>query len=243
MLCFTFCNCAYAHIPCECYHSPEECTCFIQLGDQGKAVEGIIHELQKQGYLGKLRKKAEFTAEVRQAVVQFQEEHDLECNGYMDDETLSVLLTGSMSEIESAYGFVPTDGGRKYHSNPYCCSMDYPRRISCVNARILGIVPCLKCSRDGYKPYSETDEIHYIARTRDLADDYNTIENVKSDSISSEDNTVEQNSIYIGNQNSHVFHFNFCSAVDHMSEKNLVVFHSREEAMEEGYTPCSRCQP
>ena len=48
---------------------------------------------------------------------------------------------------------------------------------------------------------------------------------------------------YIGNRNSHVFHLPSCSGVATMSEKNKVVFTSREEAVEQGYTPCSKCEP
>lgn len=48
---------------------------------------------------------------------------------------------------------------------------------------------------------------------------------------------------YIGNKNSHVFHYAECSGVKSMSEKNKVRFVTREEAVEAGYTPCSQCNP
>ena len=48
---------------------------------------------------------------------------------------------------------------------------------------------------------------------------------------------------YIGNKNSHVFHLPNCSGVINMSEKNKVRFSDREEALEQGYTPCSMCEP
>ena len=48
---------------------------------------------------------------------------------------------------------------------------------------------------------------------------------------------------YVGNKNSHVFHLPTCSGVQSMSEKNKVAFSTREEAVEEGYTPCSMCEP
>lgn len=49
---------------------------------------------------------------------------------------------------------------------------------------------------------------------------------------------------YILNTNSHVFHLPDCSGVSSMSEKNKEEFHgSREELIEDGYKPCSRCNP
>jgi len=40
---------AYAHIPCVCDNLPDQCTCFIQLGDKGYAVERIVARLKKIG--------------------------------------------------------------------------------------------------------------------------------------------------------------------------------------------------
>lgn len=49
---------------------------------------------------------------------------------------------------------------------------------------------------------------------------------------------------YILNTNSHVFHLPDCSGVSSMSEKNKEEFHgSRDELIEDGYKPCSRCNP
>lgn len=46
---------------------------------------------------------------------------------------------------------------------------------------------------------------------------------------------------YIGNRNSHVFHLPSCSSLP--AEKNRVYFDSREAAIEAGYRPCKRCNP
>ena len=48
---------------------------------------------------------------------------------------------------------------------------------------------------------------------------------------------------YIGNKNSHIFHYSSCSGVQTMSEKNKVIFRTREDAVAAGYTPCSVCEP
>jgi competence protein ComEC len=52
-----------------------------------------------------------------------------------------------------------------------------------------------------------------------------------------EDNTPVTH--YVGNRNSHVLHLPTCTGLP--AEKNQVVFSTYEEALEAGYTPCSRC--
>lgn len=55
--------------------------------------------------------------------------------------------------------------------------------------------------------------------------------------------TEEQNTVgtYIGNVNSRVFHLPDCSGLP--LEKNRVYFENRSDAVDAGYTPCSRCKP
>lgn len=48
---------------------------------------------------------------------------------------------------------------------------------------------------------------------------------------------------YIGNANSHKFHYPTCKSVGKMSEKNKVVFSSRDDAINQGYVPCKSCNP
>ena len=51
----------------------------------------------------------------------------------------------------------------------------------------------------------------------------------------------EPASEYIGNINSHIFHVPTCSSLP--AEKNRIYFTSRATAVQNGYTPCSRCKP
>lgn len=51
----------------------------------------------------------------------------------------------------------------------------------------------------------------------------------------------ENESSYIGNSNSHKFHEPSCSYLP--AEQNRVYFSTRDEAVNEGYTPCKRCNP
>ena len=239
---------AYAHIPCMCNNPPDQCTCFIQLGDKGLAVERIIEKLKEKGYLKKSAKKTEFTQEVRQAVIKLQEDNNLECTGWMDDETLDALLFGILpvedgkhsAEFWDAICFVPTDGGKKHHSDPTCSGMLNPRMISRVNARSLGIEPCGKnsCKKAPALTYTMLG-----LTPRTLPDSYYEDEENA--------NTVPQRSLltddiestYIGNKKSHVFHRSTCSSASSMSEKNKVAFSSREEALDAGYKPCGKCNP
>lgn len=46
---------------------------------------------------------------------------------------------------------------------------------------------------------------------------------------------------YVGNKNSRVFHTQECE--NNMAEKNKVLFETRQQAVDEGYSPCSRCNP
>ena len=242
---------AYAHIPCMCDNPPDQCTCFVQLGDKGYAVERIIARLIKIGYLKKSVKKTEFTPEVKQAVLQFQIDNNLECTGWMDDETLNVLLSDVVPDEKEKYSkshwdgiyYVPTDGGKRYHADPTCCDMYNPRMISGVNAECLGIVFCgLE-----YKEKEPSTAFTYSSlglTPRELPASYYEEEISEAYAVlqrflPSED--VE--SAYVGNKNSHVFHRSTCSSVSSMSEKNKVAFFLREEAIEKGYKPCGKCNP
>ncbi len=46
---------------------------------------------------------------------------------------------------------------------------------------------------------------------------------------------------YIGNKNSKVFHLSSCTSLP--KESNRVYFNSRQEAVAQNFTPCSRCKP
>ncbi len=48
---------------------------------------------------------------------------------------------------------------------------------------------------------------------------------------------------YIGNINSKKYHLSSCDGALNMNEKNKVYFDSKEEAQNNGYTPCKNCNP
>ncbi len=48
---------------------------------------------------------------------------------------------------------------------------------------------------------------------------------------------------YIGNANTHKFHYPTCKSVGKISEKNKVTFSSRDDAVNQGYVACKICNP
>ena len=62
--------------------------------------------------------------------------------------------------------------------------------------------------------------------------------NVSAGNISETDGQTDG---YIGNVNSKKFHLPTCKNLP--SEQNRILFAAREEAIEQGYTPCGNCNP
>ena len=62
-------------------------------------------------------------------------------------------------------------------------------------------------------------------------------------SISTEDAATTGELFFVGNRNSKKYHCSWCESVTTMSEKNKVIFPTRQEAIDNGYTGCARCNP
>lgn len=54
---------------------------------------------------------------------------------------------------------------------------------------------------------------------------------------------TDKNYKYMGNSNSKILHLTTCDSASRTSMANRVYFETREEAIEKGYKPCSRCKP
>lgn len=65
----------------------------------------------------------------------------------------------------------------------------------------------------------------------------------KSTSHSSDSTSSSDSARYVGNSNSGKFHTSDCNSVKKMSEGNKVFFSSRDDAINQGYQPCKRCNP
>ena len=146
-----------SYIPCDCGQNP--CTCFIQVGDEGGFVKGIVLLLKEQGYCGDKVKITIFTEEARAGVMKFQEENALPVIGTLDDDTLTLLIWGMLPEELDARKpfdpddpltnpetvFVPTDGGKDRHRRATCSGILDPRKVSVRNAEKMGFPPCSQC--------------------------------------------------------------------------------------------------
>ena len=89
-----------------------------------------------------------------------------------------------------------------------------------------------------YMPPSEFYPYNWAGYNTHVAGDSST-----STDSSSGDTSSGAAGTYIGNANSHKFHYPTCKSVGKMSEKNKVTFSSRDEAINQGYTPCKNCNP
>ena len=57
------------------------------------------------------------------------------------------------------------------------------------------------------------------------------------------ENDQEDEGVYFGNKQSPIFHLPECRWVQKMSSKDIVLFKTRQEALNQGYVPCKVCKP
>ena len=155
LICLLVCQ-ASAEIPCQC--GLEECLCFIQLGDEGRAVEFIQNTLITRGYLHPNDDASVFDQKTLSAVKRFQQDNGLCPTGTMDDETLTLLLWEMLPEALNAAQpgsstlvvWIPTDGGIRHHDKDNCSGMFEPRLVSQRNALAMNMLHCGRCKPPGY---------------------------------------------------------------------------------------------
>jgi peptidoglycan hydrolase-like protein with peptidoglycan-binding domain len=149
-------HCAHAEIPCQCGQA--NCLCFIQLGDEGPAVEFIQNTLIVRGYLAPNDDTSDYDEKTVSAVMRFQQDNGLSPTGRMDDETLTLLLWGMLPiELNAAQPgsstvvvWIPTDGGIRHHDLETCSGMYDPRLVSQRNAHAMNMLHCGRCKPPGY---------------------------------------------------------------------------------------------
>lgn len=136
-------------LACDC--GERFCECFIQLEDEGYPVGLVLELLGRRGYLKKPGKT--FNEKAERAVLAFQKDYGLEQTGMIDDLTLSCLVQGvrpgklRSTEDSDYLGWVPTDGGKKWHIKPTCSKMSDPRKMSLENAIQIGMDDCDRCAK------------------------------------------------------------------------------------------------
>lgn len=147
---------ACAELLCQC--GLEQCICFIQLGDEGPAVEFIQNALIAQGYLAPNDDSSAFDEKTQQAVLRFQQQNALLLTGTMDDDTLTLLIWGMLPEelnwakpgSSQLAMWIPTDGGIRHHDKQDCSKMIDPRLVTQRNALAMEMLHCGRCKPDGY---------------------------------------------------------------------------------------------
>ena len=264
-LSFFFCyNCALGsennYLTCVCGKTP--CACFIQLNDGGKAINKIVSKFIEQGYLNKGYKSSVITEKIKQAIIRFQADHGLEATAVMDDATLTILLNNGEDDSSlriGNYAYIPTDGGEKYHFDSSCSDMAFPRIVSIENAKELGFSNCKICARNamlGLTFSNEPSSFSHNQRTREVFSNNNNSTAYSTDALVLEPdyedldalditkaNSSDSECQYVASKKSTVFHKTTCSSAKTIDSKNRVLFHSRNEALQQGYRPCYRCDP
>lgn len=90
-----------------------------------------------------------------------------------------------------------------------------------------------------YMPPSEFYPYDWANSNTHVADTHHSSSSSSSSSGSSSSDTGN----YVGNSNTGKFHVSGCSSVSKMSEGNKVFFTNRNDAINQGYVPCKRCNP
>lgn len=94
---------------------------------------------------------------------------------------------------------------------------------------------------------SKVDEIEIKQPTDNSVNGYR-ISDSKNESVPDFTDTqskVEQNTntLYYANINSKKFHYKTCGSASKILDHNLYISDSREELIDNGYSPCARCNP
>jgi len=69
------------------------------------------------------------------------------------------------------------------------------------------------------------------------------IEAQRRNKIRETEDDDEDEGVYFGNKRSPIFHLPECGRVQNMSSKNIVLYKTRPEAINQGYVPCKVCKP
>ena len=91
-----------------------------------------------------------------------------------------------------------------------------------------------------YMPPSEFYPYDWAGSNTHVADTHTSSSSSATHSSSS---SSSGSGSYVGNANTGKFHISGCDSVDKMSEKNKVFFSNRNDAINQGYVPCKRCNP
>ncbi len=170
-------------------------------------------------------------------------------------ENTSVLLTGDAGKtVESELLSKGLDLGADvlcvgHHGSSSSTSVEFLKAVK----PSLAVISCGKDNEYGH-PHRETVDalnkrkIPFKTTAADgttiiSSDGEKLYQSSMGESQSLTQSTENSETSYIGNKNSMVFHSEFCESVEKTKEKNKVYFSSREEAVEQGFSPCKGCNP
>ncbi len=92
---------------------------------------------------------------------------------------------------------------------------------------------------EGYKSFTEYSNDKTLQNSGNMPNYINGADTSVFDNASQ--NTVNHN--FCGNKNSKVYHKSGCTSLSKTKEENKVYFSTKEEYINNGYKPCSRCNP
>ncbi len=171
----------------------------------------------------------------------------------VDYKDISFLFTGDAeTEVESeliSKGYdLKADVLKCGHHGSSTSS--HPRFIDAVNPAV-AVISCGKNNDYGH-PHRETLNTLNTRKTETYRTDILSTITAATDGSTvtfySEETALgtfehKADITYIGNKNSMVFHIEYCDSAYTMSDKNKVFFQNREDAVNEGYSPCKTCCP
>lgn len=107
-----------------------------------------------------------------------------------------------------------------------------------VNEMLLkeGLAEIMYMPPSEFYPYNWADSDTHVADTH-------TSSSTSSSSSDTSSSSSSSSGSYVANANTGKFHISSCSSVSKMSEGNKVFLSSRDEAINQGYVPCKRCNP
>ena len=179
----------------------------------------------------------------------WEPEHDMVESGY--DLSATLLKVGHhgsntsssyvfLREIMPQYAVISVGEGNSY---------GHPTEDTLSRLRDAGAIVYRTDLQGNIICYSDGNSLTFVTEKEATADVGNMGETVWGWSVPADD---EQAAIvpdetgeapYIGNRNSKKLHYASCPSVDDMKDKNKVEFYSRDEAINQGYEPCKRCNP
>lgn len=168
----------------------------------------------------------------------------------------SFLFTGdaeSVSELEMIRKGYDLDSDLLkvgHHGGRTSSSMDFLNAVTPEYA----VIPSEKDNSYGH-PHKETlqrlttigskiyrmDELSTIVATSDGKNI--TLSNPSESLLQKSAETDSQKIQYIGNKNTRKFHISSCSSIKDMKKSNQITFYIKQDALKEGYEPCSICKP